>query len=483
MADEDLYESQQSLLKEADDGQQNVQVRTGTSQEEFKVYKRRWFVLFLVTLHSTSGQMIWLSFSPIATKAAVYYDVPLSHINLFSLIFLILSIPMGFVAAWLLDTFGIRVSMVLASWVNTIGAVLRILSTVHVVPMSVRFPLAMIGQVIAASAYPVFTSCPTKVANKWFSEKQRSVATMIASFPLGYLLASLLSPILISIDEDVHGTSNIQFMLIIFTIPAVLGTLLTTFGLCSSLPPTPPSLGAQIEDKPFWTGVKEVLQIGPYRMLVVLAGCGVGLFNAVTLLLQEVMCPHGYPATFSGICGALIIGVGFIGAVSSSVLLDRTKLYEEITKVNLCLGSVFLTMLAIVTSIPDITIAVIIAASVSGFCMLGAYPILLELGVEATYPIAQATSAGLILISGHVQGIIYTLIMQTLGRPASPHTMEIQTCVGKNHTTGIVDKEVDDMTISMLFVGGLLAVTVIVFTLFFKTDYRRMNAEHSQSTE
>ncbi|XP_006822711.1 solute carrier family 49 member A3-like [Saccoglossus kowalevskii] len=471
---EQLYKEEKTniqyreIQRNNDDGQLSsvqVPVVNTVNVEEFKLYKRRWFVLLLVTLHATSAQMIWLSFSPVATEAAEVYSVNPSSINLFSLIYLILSIPMGFVATWLLDTFSIRLSLILASWLNTIGSIIRVLSTMDFVSSSYTFPVAMAGQVVAATAYPVFTSCPSKVSNKWFPKNHRTFATMVASFPGGYLFASLISPRLLK-HTDIH---SIQLLLIVYCVPAAIGTVLATFGLCSSIPPSPPSAAAQQQDEPFWPGLKKILQIKAYWLLLLCVGCDIGIFNATTLLLEQILCPNGYTATFSGICGALIIGVGLIGMITFSLILDRTKLYQELIIIAIGIGTTALVVFGGVLTIPDIETVLIVLASLSGFGLLASLPLTLELAVETTYPIAQATSAGLIIVSGHIQGIAYTFIMQALKRPLPAYKMKTQTCV----------QDAQDMTVSTIFSGALLTVSFIIFVIFFKTEYKRRKKEFS----
>ncbi|XP_002739698.1 solute carrier family 49 member A3-like [Saccoglossus kowalevskii] len=483
---EQLYKDEKTdfqyreIQRNHSDGQlSSVQVPAvnAVNVEEFKLYKRRWFVLLLVTLHATSAQMIWLSFSPVATEAAEVYSVNPSSINLFSLIYLILSIPMGFVATWLLDTFGIRLSLILASWVNTIGGIIRVLSTMDFVSSTYTFPVAMAGQVVAAMAYPVFISCPSKVSNKWFPKNHRTFATMVASFPGGYLFANLISPRLFKDAEHLHG---MQLLLIVYSIPAAVGTVLATFGMCSSVPPTPPSAAAQQQDEPFWPGLKKILRIKAYWLLLLCIGCGIGLFNAIILLLEQILCSNGYPVIFSGICGALVIGVGLIGMITFSLILDITKLYEEITKIAMVIGVSSIIVFEMILVIPDIEPVLIVLASLSGFGILASVPLTLELAVETTYPIAQATSAGLIIVSGHIQGIAYTFIMQALKRPLPEYKIKTQTCV--QNATSSQDKELpQDMTVSTMFSGGLLAAAVIIFIVFFKTDCKRRKMELSAS--
>ena len=44
---------------------------------------------------------------------------------------------------------------------------------------------------------------------------------------------------------------------------------------------------------------------------------------------------------FAGICGALMIGVGALGAVVAGIYVDKTKRFEEVVKVCWCLSVLF----------------------------------------------------------------------------------------------------------------------------------------------
>ena len=43
-----------------------------------------------------------------------------------------------------------------------------------------------------------------------------------------------------------------------FSIPAFLGVVMATFGVCSSIPPTPPTASAESKSEPFFVGLKAV---------------------------------------------------------------------------------------------------------------------------------------------------------------------------------------------------------------------------------
>lgn len=62
----------------------------------------------------------------------------------------------------------------------------------------------MLGQVLTACAQPFLLYAPTKLANFWFSPKERAFCTMLASLgnPIGLSLAQLVAPnIVTSLDK------------------------------------------------------------------------------------------------------------------------------------------------------------------------------------------------------------------------------------------------------------------------------------------
>ena len=66
------------------------------------------------------------------------------------------------------------------TWVNAIGAIIRMIASLDV-GNSNRYWVALIGQIIAASAQPIVLPMPTKVAAIWFGENERTLANTIAT--------------------------------------------------------------------------------------------------------------------------------------------------------------------------------------------------------------------------------------------------------------------------------------------------------------
>lgn len=74
--------------------------------------KHRFTFLFLcVVFFSLFLFQTWITFSPIADLTSTYYKINAFKVNVLSLIFMVASVPFGFAASWVLDTYGLRTSV------------------------------------------------------------------------------------------------------------------------------------------------------------------------------------------------------------------------------------------------------------------------------------------------------------------------------------------------------------------------------------
>ncbi|CAB1325500.1 unnamed protein product [Coregonus sp. 'balchen'] len=344
----------------------------------FKVYKRRWFILFVLCLLNCSNSILWLTFAPVVDHSAQFLGVTLDQINWLSIIYMVL---------------------VLGSWLNTLGAVLRFVGILRSLPNAANFPVVMGGQTLCALAQPLVIFTPTKLAALWFPEHQRATANMIASMsnPLGILIASIFSPMIV-------GTTN--------NIPLLWGSVI--------VPPPPPQRPPQpVPKAPTQSleGIKLLLRNKAYMIILILL-LRLG-DHCVHLLLYTTGADYVCPTNFAGLCGGLFIVFGIVGAGFLGLYVDKTK---KFTKVNRSLSA--LACIAFsggesgsnlrVSQMRNQGIAVAVACSLCGFFGFSIYPVAMELSVECSYPVGEATSAGLIFISGQIQSVIYILLLQGL---------------------------------------------------------------------
>ncbi|XP_053558714.1 solute carrier family 49 member A3 [Bombina bombina] len=433
---------------------------------QLRVYKWRWFVLGVVCLINCSNAMLWISFAPVADLTASFFSIPLDIVNLFSLVYLVISIPVGFGASWLLDTLGLKSSILLSSWLNMIGSVIRCLSIITFLNTGgVGAIYIFVGQCICAIAQPLILFVPAKLAAVWFPDHQRATANMIASMsnPLGILLANVLSPTVVKVAKDVPKIIGL------YSLPAVLACTLATFGVCDKAPPSPPSASARKStSEPFCSGVWQLLNNKAYCILMLCFGAGIGIFTAFSAFLEQILCFNGYSNFFSGLCGALFIFFGIIGALLCGLYVDKTKRFTEVVKICFSMASLASIAFAVVSNFRNQSGLLAIICSIFGFFGFSVYPIAMELAVECSYPIGEGTSTGLAFISGQFQGLVYMVIFQKISIPFAVSSLS---------SCGVNQIEIYNWSYSTLVLAGLCSFFSCIFVIFFHTDYKRLNAE------
>ncbi|KAL2779945.1 solute carrier family 49 member A3 isoform 4, partial [Daubentonia madagascariensis] len=314
---------------------------------------------------------MWLSFAPVADIIAEHFFLSTEQINWLSLVYLVVSIPFGVVAIWVLDSVGLR------------GA-------------------------------------------------------------LG-----------------------------IYAIPAGLACLLASACLWESVPPTPPSAGAASStSEKFLDGLKlQLLRNKAYMLLAVCFGGGTGVFSSFVALLEQILCASGYSNEFSGLCGALFIVFGILGALVLGIYVDRTKCFTEATKISFCLTSVACVAFALVSQLQGQTLALAAICSLLGLFGFSVAPVAMELAVECSFPVGEGAAAGLVFVLGQVEGVLIMVALTALTvRRLEP---SFSTC---KH-----GEDPLDWTGSMLLMAGLCTLFSCVLVLFFHTPYRRLQAESGVS--
>ncbi|XP_059533935.1 solute carrier family 49 member A3 isoform X2 [Myotis daubentonii] len=411
----------------------------------YRAYARRWVFLLVVSLLSCSN----------------------ATVNWLSLVYLVVAIPSGLVAIWILDSVGLRWATILCAWLNFAGSVLRTLPCV-LFWIQNPFALLMGGQSLCALAQTLVIFSPAKLAALWFPEHQRATANMVGTManPLGILLANVLSPALVKKEDD------IPIMLGVYIIPAGLACLLATACLWESMPPTPPSAGAaHSNSEKFLGGLKLLVRNKAYVVLAVCFGGGVGIFSSFSALLEQVLCANGYSNEFAGLCGALFIVFGILGALALGLYVDRTKRFTEAVKIGFCLTSLVCVAFALVSQLRGQTVALAAVCSLLGLFGFSVAPVAMELAVECSFPVGEGAAAGLVFVVGQAEGVLIMVLLTALTvRRSDP---SFSTCQGGQDPL--------DWKVSMLTMAGLCTLLSCCLVLLFHTPYRRLQAEARSS--
>ena len=176
------------------------------------------------------------------------------------------------------------------------------------------------------------------------------MATTIAAMsnPIGIAVGQLLPSALVS------DSGGMRLLLVVSAI-ASTATMVLCFLTIRKEPLTPPSRStaerrmakerahnARMEAPPvgFWQShlieeLRVLLHNRQFWVLMFGVGIGLGLFNAVTTLIEQLVRPAGYDKDDAGLFGGLIIGCGLLGAAVVGPILDRTHAYNALLKTGL----------------------------------------------------------------------------------------------------------------------------------------------------
>ena len=121
---------------------------TECSSEKFVLYKQRWVVLAIFSLISMTNEIIWISLSSITSIVKEYYGVSYVAVNWLSMIYMLFYVFV-IVATYVLNTYGLKFTIVIGAALNGLGSCLRLIGTNRD-----KFVFTFLGNASAA-----FTQC------------------------------------------------------------------------------------------------------------------------------------------------------------------------------------------------------------------------------------------------------------------------------------------------------------------------------------
>lgn len=265
-------------------------------------------------------------------------------------------------------------------------------------------------------------SAPARLASEWFGTSQRELATTIGAMsnPVGIAIGQLLPTALVSASG--RGMST----LLLVTAGASTATMLFCFLCVRSEPVTAPSRSMEerraaradaasasalsraavpFGQSPLVLELKSLASNRQFWVLMFGVGMGLGLFNAVTTLIGQLVRPAGYTKDDAGNFGALLIGCGLVGAAVVGPIMDKTKAFNALLKAGL-IAAMSGTCFMLLSLRPGHSAQVCASFGVLGFVMLPLLPVCMACAAECTYPVSEDASSGAMLFAGNIVGII-----------------------------------------------------------------------------
>ena len=98
-----------------------------------RTYWWRWIVLLVFSLNLAMTNILWITAAPIANVVMCYYNVSEFWVNSLSEVYMLTYIILLFPAVWLLDKYGLRLSILLGACGDAAGAALKLAGTGKIV--------------------------------------------------------------------------------------------------------------------------------------------------------------------------------------------------------------------------------------------------------------------------------------------------------------------------------------------------------------
>lgn len=301
---------------------------TSSSSSTYPLYRRRFYIIAVFGLLAFNQCLIWLTFSPIARSAEVYYNITETTIDLFLNWGNIVCIPTFPMAYLLLNKpQGLRWSMIAFAVTSVVATVLRLIpsfissstSTPHF--SSIAVPFLHAGQILNAICAPLVQVPVSQLSCVWFGPNERARATTFALMAnnIGAAVGFLISPLIVDTPDHVPHLLYVHLAL------AILACILT-LSYFPAHPPLPPSPAAErllsysISGnnntgfvRGFMDELWQCIKSPSFMLLSIVGGITTGAFSAWTGLYDVILEPEHYSEEQAGemICEVNLVTLSF----------------------------------------------------------------------------------------------------------------------------------------------------------------------------
>ena len=308
----------------------------------------------------------------------------------FMIVFIVVSIP----ASWIIDKYGMRVGVGTGAILTGIFGLLRGFA-------GTNYTILLIAQIGIAIGQPFLVNAITKLAARWFPIAERATASGLGTLAMyvGVLAGMIVTPYLVLS----HGIAPTLYFFGIISIVSAVAFLI----FVKERPPTPPCLAGQDERALVFDGFMHTLRTRDFRWLMLIFFIGLGVFNAVTTWIENILGPRGFSAAQAGMTGGLMIAGGILGALVIPLLSDYYKKRTPFIIIAIAGATIGLAGITFTHSYA----VLLLSGACMGFFLLSSGPIGFQYAAEITYPASEGTSNGLLFMVGQISGIAMIFAM------------------------------------------------------------------------
>ncbi|CAK6441720.1 unnamed protein product [Pipistrellus nathusii] len=386
-----------------------------------RVYARRWLVLLLFSLLGFAQGLVWNTWGPIQNSACQAYGFSSWDIAL-----LVLWGPIGFLPCfafmWLLDKRGLRITVLLTSFLMVLGTGLR---CIPISDLMIKRRLIHGGQLLNGLAGPTVMNAAPFLSTTWFSADERATATAIASMlsylggACAFLVGPLLvpapngtSPLLASENSRAHIKDRIETVLY-----AEFGVVCLIFSATLAYfpprPPLPPSVAAASQRLSYRRSFCRLLSNVRFLMIALAYAIPLGVFAGWSGVLDLILTPVHVSQVDAGWIGFWSIVGGCVVGIAMARFADFIRGMLKLILLLLFSGATLsstwftLTCLNSITHLPLTTVTLYASCILLGVFLNSSIPIFFELFVETVYPVPEGITCGVVtFLSNMFMGVL-----------------------------------------------------------------------------
>jgi hypothetical protein len=179
-------------------------------------------------------------------------------------------------------------------------------------------------------------------------------------------------------------------------------------------PPTAPGVNAGGNNGMTFLGeIKSCFRQRSFVTLLAVLGVGYGMFVGLWSTMQELVISTPLAAWI----GISFVGGGIVGAALAGFIIDKWRIYQSVLSVGS--AGALASMVLFFFGLPSNESWLIGSAVAAGFFIIALLPVSFEAAVEVTFPVNEATSAGLLIMCGNAFALIFVIAFSLAPDPTT----------------------------------------------------------------
>ncbi|CAD8065070.1 unnamed protein product [Paramecium sonneborni] len=377
----------------------NSTISKQSMEQGYKLYQKRFIILFLFTMAELCNTAMYATCNPIAVELSNIYNESTSVVTLSATLYLFMHPLFTFPASYLIMYKGSSMSVKIGSILTLLGVFSRCL-------VRQSFIYVLIGQTLCGIGRPLILNAQASVAVEWFPSSQRTKLMTMLNFIVTFsgILGYIIPPIFfagVTIDErspqDVLDTGDSRFMYLLFS-EAVFSAvfLIPLLIFFETKPKSPPSAAAKGSTKviSFTDSICQMLKDTKFIQIFISFTLFYGSYKGYGVALVYILKPYGYGKSDIAILSVMPVIGGFLSSLIIPTIYKSWGKYKPII-IILEFSTIFTFYGFLWGCYLQNYVVMLAMATLQGFFILPAIPLLLEWGCEQIYPLNDSFCIGL----------------------------------------------------------------------------------------